>query len=255
MNLRHIFQLSALIAAAWLISAPTARATWAVADSADTAVETRYVQVESGNIAVDTHDYANLTITAPHGTVPGAGSYLANTTVNLTATPDPGYLFGGWTGDATGAANPLSFVMDTNKSIAATFVEDTRDPDGDGLTNYQELAVYHTDPNLWDTDGDGFSDGFEVASGFSPTDPNSRPDSQMEITTAVEVSFPSAPGQPYRIESSTDLQTWSAVTDGVGVDGGGNIVRGGHITGTGDTITLWYSIRNMPKRYFRAVRE
>jgi len=77
----------------------------------------------------------------------------------------------------------------------------------------------------------------------------------MEITTAVEVRFPSAPGQPYRIESSTDMQTWSAVTDGVGVDGGKNIVRGGHITGTGDTITLWYTTREIPKRYFRAVRE
>jgi len=45
------------------------------------------------------------------------------------------------------------------------------------------------------------------------------------------------------------------VTDGVGVDGGGNIVRGGHITGTGDTITQWYTTREIPKRYFRAVRE
>jgi len=78
---------------------------------------------------------------------------------------------------------------------------------------------------------------------------------RISTTAAVEVRFPSAPGRPYRIESSTDLQNWSAVVDGGGVDGAGNVVRGGHISGTGDTIMLWYTTREIPKRYFRAVRE
>jgi hypothetical protein len=37
----------------------------------------------------------------------------------------------------------------------------TGDPDGDGLTNLEELE-YHTDPRNSDTDGDGLSDGDEV---------------------------------------------------------------------------------------------
>src|SRR5262245_25819064 len=46
------------------------------------------------------------------------------------------------------------------------------DPDGDGLTNLQELAA-GTNPNLADSDGDGYSDGVEVQAGSDPLDPDS----------------------------------------------------------------------------------
>ena len=36
------------------------------------------------------------------------------------------------------------------------------DTDGDGLTDYQEIFTYHTDPLKADTDGDGLTDGEEV---------------------------------------------------------------------------------------------
>lgn len=42
------------------------------------------------------------------------------------------------------------------------------DSDDDGLKNSEEINVYFTDPYLVDSDGDGFSDGDEVASGASP---------------------------------------------------------------------------------------
>ncbi len=48
------------------------------------------------------------------------------------------------------------------------------DPDMDGLTNAQELAL-GTDPARADTDGDGASDGQEVAAGTDPLDPLSVP--------------------------------------------------------------------------------
>ncbi len=46
----------------------------------------------------------------------------------------------------------------------------TKDPDGDGLTNAQEVQ-YGTDPFDPDTDGDGMSDGFEVRYELLPLDP------------------------------------------------------------------------------------
>ncbi|MCX6877846.1 MAG: SUMF1/EgtB/PvdO family nonheme iron enzyme [Verrucomicrobia bacterium] len=198
------------------------------------------VTADSPNIAVNTKDPI-LTIIALHGTVPGAGQYEMNTTVELTPTPDLGYLFSKWTGDATGSGIPLSVLLDSAKTINAIFVQDSRDPDGDGLTNYQELVVYHSNPNVADTDEDGFSDGYEVNSGYSPTDPNSTPETSLVIYTAVEIRFGAAQGQSYRVESSMDLQTWTMVEE--------------HITGTGGTVARLYSIQEIPKRYFRSVRE
>jgi YD repeat-containing protein len=48
------------------------------------------------------------------------------------------------------------------------------DPDGDGLTNAQEISL-GTDPLDVDTDGDGYPDGLEVALGSDPLNPNSIP--------------------------------------------------------------------------------
>lgn len=49
----------------------------------------------------------------------------------------------------------------------------TRDSDGDGLTDEQELAR-GTNPYLSDTDGDGISDGQELTQGTNPLDTNSN---------------------------------------------------------------------------------
>jgi hypothetical protein len=43
------------------------------------------------------------------------------------------------------------------------------DTDGDGLSDYDEINIYHTSPYLEDTDGDGINDKQEIIQG---TDPN-----------------------------------------------------------------------------------
>ena len=48
---------------------------------------------------------------------------------------------------------------------------DKADSDNDGLTDYQEVKIYHTDPNNPDTDGDGYTDGGEVQNGYNPLGP------------------------------------------------------------------------------------
>ena len=58
------------------------------------------------------------------GTVsPSEGSFLAGDTVSIKATPSAEYLFEGWSGDAVGSSNPLSVVMDSDKSIVANFIK------------------------------------------------------------------------------------------------------------------------------------
>jgi hypothetical protein len=54
--------------------------------------------------------------------------YAGNSTVSLSATAAPGYLFSGWTGNAAGAANPLNVTVNSNLFINAVFVSTNGPP-------------------------------------------------------------------------------------------------------------------------------
>ena len=63
-------------------------------------------------------------------------------------------------------------VDEVDKIIAERVSESVfRDSDGDGITDYDEISIFNTDPYSADSDGDGFIDGVEVENGFDPTDP------------------------------------------------------------------------------------
>ena len=73
------------------------------------------------NFGVNTY---TLNVTATNGTVvktPNQVTYNHGTTVLLTATPNAGYVFSSWSGDATGSTNPLTVTMNANKNITANF--------------------------------------------------------------------------------------------------------------------------------------
>ena len=66
-----------------------------------------------------------LNVTAVNGTVvknPNNLTYNNGTNVELTATPNSGYEFLNWTGDAIGTNNPLTVLMNGNKNITANFI-------------------------------------------------------------------------------------------------------------------------------------
>ena len=50
-----------------------------------------------------------------------------------------------------------------------------KDSDFDGVTDQAETDRYYTDPNNFDTDGDGFSDSIEILNGSNPLDSQSTP--------------------------------------------------------------------------------
>jgi hypothetical protein len=52
---------------------------------------------------------------------PPQGAYPAGTIVGVTATPDAGFLFRGWTGDLGGSENPTLLLVDAHKTIGAVF--------------------------------------------------------------------------------------------------------------------------------------
>ncbi|NIR92488.1 MAG: hypothetical protein GWO08_02080, partial [Gammaproteobacteria bacterium] len=54
---------------------------------------------------------------------------------------------------------------------------DSTDTDNDGLTDYQEIYNYSTDPLVADTDGDGMGDGFEIDNNMTSALPDGDEDS------------------------------------------------------------------------------
>jgi phenolic acid decarboxylase len=133
-------------------------------------------EIANGSDPNDPASFPTYTLTLADGGTATGGSFTAtgtrghDTNVSLTATAQPGYKFGSWTGDASGTTTPLLLLMDNNKTVGAIFVPDTSDADGDGLTNFEELITHRTDPTKPDTDNDGDNDKFEIDNGTSPTD-------------------------------------------------------------------------------------
>jgi len=67
--------------------------------------------------------------------------------------------------------DPDQQAVIASQKAAATASEQTRDTDHDGLSDYDEINIYHTSPFIEDTDGDGISDGQEVKNGTDPLCP------------------------------------------------------------------------------------
>jgi uncharacterized repeat protein (TIGR01451 family) len=70
------------------------------------------------------------------------------------------------TGTLTSTVTAM-FAGETNTATDSN--QDGGDNDGDGLTNYQEIITYGTNPNQKDSNGDGVEDGDAVSMGYSPT--------------------------------------------------------------------------------------
>jgi hypothetical protein len=112
-----------------------------------------------------------------------------------------------------------------------------KDTDGDGLTDYQEVFVYHTDPTKADSDDDGFNDYAEIYSGHDPLNTTNFPAANLSLFTAIELEFISKTGTVYQIQASPDLTTWTNFD--------------GPILGDGNIWKKTYSIRGSPSLFYR----
>ncbi|WP_051227817.1 InlB B-repeat-containing protein [Gillisia sp. JM1] len=86
-----------------------------------------------------------LNVTAQNGSVsknPDQQNYNNGDQVILTATPDNGYEFTSWSGDANGSNNPLTVVMNSNKNITANFtLINNPNPQGIDLGSAADFVV------------------------------------------------------------------------------------------------------------------
>ena len=137
------------------------------------------VSIDSQNtfIAVNTNyseSYSLVISNLVGGTVSpeGSSSFAGGSQVEITATADLGYQFSGWAdelGDAYAYANPAVFTVASDQTLIAQFGEDLSDEDEDGLSLYDEVITYGSDPEQGDTSGDGLLDGLLVSMGLNPT--------------------------------------------------------------------------------------
>src|ERR1017187_10506677 len=68
---------------------------------------------------------------------PNQPSYSAGTVVTVTATPNAGYNFSGWSGGIISTANPLLVTMTSDIAITASFAPSASD-----------IIMDNTDPNV-----------------------------------------------------------------------------------------------------------
>ncbi|MGD9249406.1 MAG: cellulase family glycosylhydrolase, partial [Desulfobacteraceae bacterium] len=67
---------------------------------------------------------------------PTGGSYQGGTVVEVTAQPDSGWEFLGWSGDLDGDDNPASVTMNANMTVTANFIEEATGGSGTILREY-----------------------------------------------------------------------------------------------------------------------
>src|SRR5713226_7405609 len=111
---------------------------------------------------------------ASHGGIPDSWAIANGLDPNDPVMPseDP---------DRDGLTNLQEFQLGTDPH--------NRDTDGDGLTDGDEVNLYHTNPLLADTDGDRIPDGVEVRTGTDPLNPNSY---DLRAATASSIITPSS---------------------------------------------------------------
>ena len=89
---------------------------------------TRVSQLTNGTFTIIPANYTLTVSVSGNGVVsaaPNSASYQAGSQVILTASPSLGYQFSSWTGDVSGAINPLTLTMNVNKSVVANFILQT----------------------------------------------------------------------------------------------------------------------------------
>jgi len=91
----------------------------------------------------------------------GSGVYPFGTNVQLTAVPEQGWVFAGWSGAVSSKFNPVNVVMDQNKTVTVNFVQVPSQkrilPLGDSVTKGVPNSYRYTLYNLLKGTGFNFS--------------------------------------------------------------------------------------------------
>lgn len=96
----------------------------------------------------------------------------------------------------------MAFFVSASDDLSGKNIFD--DPDHDGLTSAEE-QLYGTNPNVADTDGDGYSDGVEVRGGYDPLKPSPGDKIIPDTTAAADAAAPATNSENLTIKTSKEI--------------------------------------------------
>ncbi len=156
----------------------------------------------------------SLTVNAAHGSVaksPDQAVYIHDSLVTLTAIPETGYHFTGWTGDVTTSTNPLVLEMDVAKTITATFTINqytlTYTADAKG-------SIYGITPQTVDYGGSGLPVEAipDTGYGFLQWSDGSTSNPRTETNVTTDVAVTAIFDEQYTVAFQTDGTPGASLT-------------------------------------------
>ena len=141
---------------------------------------------------------------------PAGGVYVAGTQVKLTAVANSGYVFSHWSGSISGSSNPVTIVMNSNKSVTANFVE------ASPLHVFEDFERYSSSNDLvWysyaDTQPTDSSPGKSTCSIRLATDVKYRGEKSLRVSYTIVNEPPNKWGWAGVGRSFNKVQDWSSV--------------------------------------------
>lgn len=95
--------------------------TYHVRSAADDGSGWQHSETVAVTVVAPPPQYALLVSAGAGGSAVGGGLYASGASAVIRAVPDATHDFSGWSGDAGGAANPLTVLMDRAKTVQANF--------------------------------------------------------------------------------------------------------------------------------------
>jgi len=139
--------------------------------------------------------YTLTLIAGSNGSVaadPLGPTYVPGAVVDLTATPDSGYVVESWSGTdddtSTAATNQVTMNADATVTVAFVLGAPPVDTDGDGMSDADEIAVGYDELES-DQDGNGVPDGLDDWD-------NDTIDNQTELSLSMYPGAPPSPAPP-----------------------------------------------------------
>jgi regulation of enolase protein 1 (concanavalin A-like superfamily) len=111
-----------------------------------------HVDATFGNVSVrplgpSTYQLTVSTVGGGSVTIdPAQSQYNPGQVVSLTATPNAGWYFAGWSGDLSGTGNPATLTMNSSKSVTAIFAQMDVEPSDIVSDDFNMCSINH---ELW----------------------------------------------------------------------------------------------------------